>query len=124
MFPGRTYGLGNKRRATEHLDLTEVVGTLLGNFINKPMQKKNSFEFLTASRFWALVIGAVMFYLKTKGFIGEAEMVLANTILGGFIITRTIDRASEQKVRAAELTGKVTTVSMPSDVSEVTAKTK
>lgn len=65
---------------------------------------KDKFSFLTATRFWALVIGAVMFYLKTKNIIGEAEMILANTILGGFIITKTIDRASEQKTIAAGIT--------------------
>ena len=54
------------------------------------------FEFLFAPRFWALVIGAVIFYLKSKGFIGEQEMVLIETILGGFITIRTADRFSEQ----------------------------
>ena len=50
------------------------------------------FEFLKATRFWAMVFGAVLIYLQAKGFIGEAEMMLANTILGGFIAIRTIDR--------------------------------
>lgn len=51
--------------------------------------------FLTSNRFWALVIGAVALYLKTKGIFGDAEMVLVATITGGFIGIRTIDRASE-----------------------------
>ena len=54
------------------------------------------FEFLKATRFWAMVFGAVLIYLQAKGFIGEAEMMLANTILGGFIIVKTVDRASEK----------------------------
>lgn len=62
---------------------------------------KDRFLFLTSTRFWALVIGAVMFYLKVKGWIGEPEMILANTILAGFITIKTIDRASEQKTIAA-----------------------
>jgi hypothetical protein len=81
-------------------------------------------DFLRSTRFWALVIGAIMFYLQTKGIIGDAEMILANTILGGFITIKTIDRASEQKVLAAEASGKVTTVAMPEGVSSVTAKTE
>lgn len=53
-------------------------------------------SFLTAPRFIALVIGAVVFYLKTKGFIGVPEMVMIETILGGFVVVRTTDRFSEQ----------------------------
>lgn len=65
---------------------------------------KDKFLFLTSTRFWALIIGAVMFYLKAKGWVGESEMILANTILGGFIAIKTIDRVSEQKVLAAGVT--------------------
>jgi hypothetical protein len=53
-------------------------------------------EFLKSTRFWSLVAGAVVFYLKSKGFIGESEMILIETILGGFISVRTIDRFSEK----------------------------
>lgn len=52
--------------------------------------------FLTSTRFWSLVVGAVVIYLKTKGFIGESEMLLIETILAGFIGIKTIDRFSEQ----------------------------
>ena len=55
-----------------------------------------NFEFLKATRFWALVIGAVAYYAKTKGYIGDAEMVLVETIVGGFITVRTADRFSEK----------------------------
>lgn len=52
-----------------------------------------SLDFLKSNRFWALVIGAFVIYLKTKGYIGEAEMILIETILGGHIAIRTIDRS-------------------------------
>lgn len=58
------------------------------------MQEK--FAFIYSNRFWALVAGAVVFYLKTKNFIGESEMILIETILGGFWATKTIDRATEK----------------------------
>lgn len=53
-------------------------------------------QFLTAPRFWAMVIGAVSFYAKTKGYIGEAEMILIATIMAGFVTVGTIDRATEK----------------------------
>lgn len=54
------------------------------------------FEFLYSSRFWAIIIGAVSIYLKTKGYIGEPEMLLIATITAGFTAVRTIDRAAEK----------------------------
>lgn len=65
---------------------------------------KDKFLFLTSTRFWSLIIGAVSIYLQTKGFIGEAEMMLIATITSGFIIVKTADRMSEQKVLAAGVT--------------------
>ncbi len=53
------------------------------------------FLFLTSSRFWAIVIGAVSLYLRSKGIFGEAEMVLIATITAGFTVVRTVDRAAE-----------------------------
>lgn len=58
------------------------------------MQEK--FAFIYSTRFWALVIGAISIYLQTKGYIGEAEMVLIATIMGGFVTVKTIDRATEK----------------------------
>lgn len=52
--------------------------------------------FLKSTRFWALVIGAVVFYLKAEGFIGESEVTLIETILGGFITIRTVDRIGDK----------------------------
>lgn len=65
----------------------------------------NKFEFLTSSRFWAIVIGAVSVYLQSKGYIGDPEMMLIATITTGFTIVRTIDRVGDKKVEVAEITG-------------------
>lgn len=59
--------------------------------------------FLTAPRFYAMVIGAFVYYGKTKGFIGDAEMVLIETILVGFIGVRSFDRIGESIGGAREL---------------------
>lgn len=53
------------------------------------------FDFLTSTRFWALIIGALSIYLQTKGWIGEAEMMLIATVTAGFTTIKTLDRASE-----------------------------
>ncbi len=90
---------------------------------NKDKKMNDKFSFLLAPRFIALVIGALMFYLQTKNIVGEAEMILVNTILAGYITVRTIDRVSDKKVEAAEVAGTTTTVTMPSTVSKVTATT-
>lgn len=47
---------------------------------------------LKSTRFWALVIGALAVYAKMKGWIGEPEMILIDTIMGGHILVRTTDR--------------------------------
>jgi hypothetical protein len=84
----------------------------------------NKFDFIFSTRFWALVIGAVMFYLKAKGWVGESEMILVNTILAGFITIKTIDKnTGEASIKSAELAGSVTTVSLPSTVTSVQAST-
>ncbi len=82
---------------------------------------KEKFEFLSSTRFWAIVIAAVSIYAKTKGYIGEAEMVLISTIMAGFVTVKTVDRIGDKGVEAAEAKGGVTTVTMPSNVSTVTA---
>ena len=60
-------------------------------------------EFLRSQRFYALVIGAVSFYLKTKGLIGEPEMVLIATITAGFATIRTVDRISDKAIESAKI---------------------
>lgn len=56
----------------------------------------DKFAFLLSTRFHAMIIGAVVLYLKTKGLIAEPEMVLIETILMGFISVRTVDRMGEK----------------------------
>ena len=81
----------------------EAEDTLSSN--NEFMSK---LDFLTSSRFWAMVIGAVSIYLKAKGWIGEPEMLLIAIITAGFTVIRTADRISEQKVLAAGIaSGKI-----------------
>ena len=89
------------------------------------------FSFLFATRFWAMLIGAVSIYLKSKGYLGEAEMLLISTITGGFILVRTADRISEQKIIAAGVeSGQVpaaTVIEIPplkSDTLSETTKTQ
>lgn len=57
---------------------------------------EDKFAFLTSTRFWTMVIGAVALYLSTKGIIGEAEMILIGTITAGFVTIRTVDRTAEK----------------------------
>ena len=49
------------------------------------MTTPQPFAFIYATRFWALVIGAISIYAKLKGWIGEPEMTLIATITGGLI---------------------------------------
>jgi hypothetical protein len=53
-------------------------------------------EFLTSTRFWQIFIGALSVYLKAKGFIGEPEMLLIATIMGGAALVGTVDRFAEK----------------------------
>lgn len=79
--------------------------------------EKTKLDFLTSSRFWAMIIGAVAIYLQSKGFIGEAEMQLIATVTAGFTLIKTIDK------NMGEAKENMTTVSMPNTVSTVTAST-
>ena len=67
-------------------------------------------DFLKSSRFWCLVVGALTIYLKTKGYVGEPEMLLVNTILGGFIAIRSLDRVGDKSVESAQITAGVPVV--------------
>lgn len=51
--------------------------------------------FLTAPRFWVMILGALSIYLEAKGWIGEPERNLIATISAVFIGVQTLDRASE-----------------------------
>jgi hypothetical protein len=60
------------------------------------------FAFLTSTRFWAMIIAAVAIYLQTKGWIGDAEMMLIATIASGFTVIGTVDRLGDKNVEASE----------------------
>lgn len=51
---------------------------------------------LNSTRFWSLVIGALVAYLKTKGIVGLEEMIAIETVLGGYIAINTSSKF-EQK---------------------------
>jgi len=51
-------------------------------------------SFLGSTRFWCVVVGAALIYLKSRGWIGEAETILINTILAGYVAIRTVDKAA------------------------------
>lgn len=53
-------------------------------------------EFLKSNRFWVAVAMALGAYLYSKGYIGQAEVTLIETLGGIFIGVRTIDRLGEQ----------------------------
>lgn len=53
-------------------------------------------DFLQSNRFWGLVFGALIMYAKNRGVIGDAEFTLLETIIGGFIAIRTVDRLGEK----------------------------
>lgn len=56
----------------------------------------NEFAFLKSTRFWAIVIIAVVGYAESRGWIGEAEKIVIWTIAGGFGIVRTVDRIGDK----------------------------
>ncbi len=59
-------------------------------------EQKPWYIFVTSTRFWALVVGAVVLYLQSKQIIGTPEMVLINTIMAGFIGIKTVDRTVDK----------------------------
>lgn len=64
----------------------------------------NKLDFLSSTRFWALVLGAVAIYLKQKGIFGDPEMQLIATITAGFTIVKTIDRnMGDTQIKAASV---------------------
>lgn len=46
-------------------------------------------QIVNSTRFWAIVIGALITYAKSTGLIGENEMILIDTILGGYVVVKT-----------------------------------
>lgn len=56
----------------------------------------SKWEFITSPRFWALVLGAIAYWLVTDKVISAALGMAIETVAGGFIGIRTIDRFSEK----------------------------
>lgn len=54
------------------------------------------FSFLKSNRFWALVGLAVVAVLKGYDLITPEIAVSLETLFGGFVIVRSVDRFSEQ----------------------------
>ncbi len=50
------------------------------------------YAFLTSTRFWVMILGALAVYGETKGWIGEPERNLIATISTVFITVKTLDR--------------------------------
>lgn len=57
---------------------------------------ESKLAFLSSTRFWAIVLGAVSIYAQSKGWIGDPEMMLIATVTGAFTLVRTADRFSEK----------------------------
>ena len=56
---------------------------------------KDKFLFLSSVRFWALVLIAIVGVLKVEGIVPDEIATALVTILGGYTVIRTVDRASE-----------------------------
>jgi hypothetical protein len=52
----------------------------------------NKLLFLTSTRFWALVAIAIVGVLDAEGILSSPIAQALVTILGGFVVVRTIDR--------------------------------
>ena len=69
------------------------------------------FEFLTSTRFWALVLGVLSVYLSSKGWIGEAERNLIASFMAGFIGIKTVDKnTGDAKIKAAGVSSGQSTI--------------
>ena len=69
---------------------------------------QNKFAFLQSVRFWNLVIIATVLVLKKEGIIVDATLVdtiseILVLVLGGSTVIKTVDRASDKKVEAAQI---------------------
>lgn len=54
------------------------------------------YSFLTSTRFWVMILGALSIYGEAKGWIGEPERNLIATISTVFITVKTLDRGAEK----------------------------
>jgi len=56
------------------------------------MKLPKKLSFLKSSRFWAMVLGAVMLYLQQEGIVDQNLANLIATITGGFVGVKTVDK--------------------------------
>lgn len=63
--------------------------------------KSNKWAFLTSTRFWAIVIGAVALALAQDGWISMAFAQMIATVSAGFITVNTVDRFSTSSTTPA-----------------------
>lgn len=73
------------------------------------MLNNDKWSFILAPRFWAIVIAAVGLALYQDGIISLAWVTAITTITGGYATVRTIDRISDKKIEAAEISSNIIT---------------
>lgn len=84
----------------------------------------NKFDFLSSVRFWklfliGLTVGLNFPFPNNPWVQGLSAMI--GVWFGGSVAVDTFDKMGDKRIEAAEATNKVTTVSIPSNVSTVTA---
>lgn len=78
--------------------LVEEKNPIQVNFTTNPevLQVDGKFDFLKSTRFWAMILGAVSIYLKSKGWIGEEEMTFIATVSSIFVAIKTYDKTVDK----------------------------
>jgi len=85
-------------------------------------------DFLTSPRFYAMILGSASTVLVTSFGTEPWHISLGKflaLVSAGFITIATIDKnVGQANIKVAELAGNSTTVSMPSNVTNVTTSTE
>lgn len=82
-------------------------------------------KILSSPRFWQLFIVGIsvgLIVAMPDVVWVKAFSAMCGFWFGGSVVVGTVDRNADKRVQAAEASGKMTTVSMPASVSEVSAK--
>lgn len=79
----------------------ETETSIISNVDTNTMEQNNTtttntWGFLTATRFWAMVALAIVGVLGSEGVLGPNIVEALTLLLGGFVGVRTVDRFSEQ----------------------------
>ena len=53
---------------------------------------KEKFAFISSTRFWSMILGAIAIYLEQEGIISQALSQLLATVAAGFVIVKTTDK--------------------------------